>query len=219
MPTQVSSAIASVTTENSTVGNALFRRRHTNGRAQAETATLTLQLGRDRHMTGMTANTEVFALATVRRDRVVIGLTKLQTETSGNKLASMPAVLAPVGMLWLNGKPLAEQTTLQKNQSLSMRFELTGKKLLNLSARLKIFNLQRETLIEKLETVSPGGLEIESETIKLGGLTNYIGYLFIDRIETQFAGQPREFELEYEFEIGNSKMNYPIERGFLTFVG
>jgi hypothetical protein len=50
-------------------------------------------------------------------------------------------------------------------------------------------------------------------------MTTYIGYIFIDRTETLFAEFDREFETEYEFEIGNSRINYPIERGFLTFSG
>lgn len=219
MPTQISSAIALTTTETATVGAALFRQRHTNGNAQIQTAAVALPLGRDRHMVGMVAGVEVFGSALVRRDRTVRGDANIFTETSGNKLASMPAVLAPTGKLWLNGKPLAEHPVFSKDQSLSLRLELLGAKLGNLKSCFKLFDLQGNTLIEKLETISPGGLEMESETIKLGGLSNFIGYIFVDRSETQFLNYPKEFEVEYQLEIGNSRVNYEIERGFLIFKG
>jgi hypothetical protein len=219
MPVQISSAIAAVTTETSTSDLPLARNRHTSARAQIETELVALALGRDRYMVNMIARSDVFAEATATRERVTQGFGNFQTFTFCNKLVSMPAVPAPTGSLWLNGLPFAQQTELKKGQSLSLRFELNGRKMGNLSACLKLFDLKGTILIDKMQTVDPGGLQVESETQKQGGFASAIGYIFIDRTETLFQEADREFEVEYEFELGNSRVNYPIERGFLKFVG
>lgn len=218
MPTQFAAATATATTLTETDDALIIRNRHSVGSGLVITNAIALPLGRDRNMLGMNAKTAVFGSAVAIRERVVNAIGLQSTQTVCDKVASMPAVIAPEGQLWLNGKPLKNQP-MQKGQSLQIRFELLGRKLSNLKARFTLFNLQGVGLIDKLENIAPGGLEVESETVQPGGLTTYIGYIFIDRTETLFAEFAREFETEYEFEIGNSRINYPIERGFLTFSG
>lgn len=218
MPTQFAAATAIATTLTQTDDALIVRNRHSVASGFIATNAIALSLGRDKNMLGMNAKTAVIGSAVATRERVVNAIGLQSTQTVCDKVASMPAVIAPEGKLWLNGKPLQGQS-LQKGQSLQIRFELLGRKLSNLKARFKLFNLQGLGLIDKLETIAPGGLEVESETVQPGGLTTYIGYIFIDRTETLFAQFAREFETEYEFEIGNSRINYPIERGFLTFNG
>jgi hypothetical protein len=220
MPTEIATATANIQSQTSTVGAiVLFRQRHATALAQIETATTAFDLGRDRHVGGMVAKTEVFASADCHRDRVVLAVANIVSETSGNKLASMPSPIAPIGNLWLNGRLLSEQSRLQKGQSLQLRFDLLGKKLANLRAKFTLYDLAGKLLIEKLESILPGGLAIEYNIPKADGLVNYAGYVFIDRTETLFLEYDRELEVEYILEIGNSRINYPIERGFLTFVG
>lgn len=219
MPVEISSAFATVATETSTSELPLARNRHASARAQIETELLALALGRDRYLTKLIARSDVFAEATATRERVTQGLGNPASFTFCDKLASMPAVPAPTGSLWLNGLPFAQKSELKKGQSLSLRFELNGRKMGNLSARLRLFDLKGTVLIDKMQTVDPGGLQVESETQKQGGFASAIGYIFIDRTETLFQDADREFEVEYEFELGNSRVNYPIERGFLKFVG
>lgn len=216
MATQFAEATAAATTLTETNDELIVRNRHTVATGFATTAATALPLGRDKHVLGMTAETAVSGFAVATRERVVSAIGLQSTQTVCDKLASMPAVIAPEGQLWLNGKPFKNQP-LQKGQSLQIRFELLGRKLSNLKARFRLFTLQGIAIIDKLENIAPGGLEVESETVQPGGLTTYIGYIFIDRTETLFAQVAREFETEYEFEIGNSRINYPIERGFLTF--
>lgn len=218
MPTQFAAATATATTLTETDDELIVRNRHSVGSGLVVTNAVALPLGRDRNMLGMNANTSVFGSAIVTRERTASAIGMQTTQTGCDKVVSMPAVIAPEGKLWLNGKPLQSQP-LQKGQSLQIRFELLGRKLSNLKARFRLFNLQGIELIDKLENIAPGGLEIDLETVQPGGLTTYIGYIFIDRTETLFAEFAREFETEYEFEIGNSRINYPIERGFLTFSG
>jgi len=218
MPTQFATATATATTLTETTDALIVRNRHSNGSGLATTSAIALPLARDKYVLGMTAATAVTGLAVATRERVVSAAGMQSTQTGCDKIVSMPAVIAPEGQLWLNGKPLKAQP-LQKGQSLQIRFELLGRKLSNLKARFRLFNLQGVGLIDKLENIAPGGLEIDLETVQPGGLTTYIGYVFIDRNETLFAEFAREFETEYEFEIGNSRINYPIERGFLTFSG
>lgn len=218
MPTQFAAATATATTLTETDDALIVRNRHSAGNGLVLTSAISLALGRDRFVLGMNAQTVVFGSAVATRERAVSAIGMQSTQTGCDKVVSMPAVLAPDGKLWLNGKPLINQP-LQKGQSLQIRFELLGRKLSNLKARFRLFNLQGIGLIDKLENIAPGGLEVDSETVQPGGLTTYIGYIFIDRTETLFAEFAREFETEYEFEIGNSRINYPIERGFLTFNG
>jgi hypothetical protein len=218
MPTQFAKATAAATTLTETDDDLIVRNRHSSGSGLVTTSAIALSLGRDRYVLGMNAQTAVSGSAVATRERTVNAIGMQLTQTSCDKVVSMPAVLAPEGQLWLNGKPLINQP-LQKGQSLQIRFELLGRKLSNLKARFRLFNLQGIKLIDKLENIAPGGLEIDSETVQPGGLTTYIGYVFIDRTETLFSEFAREFETEYEFEIGNSRINYPIERGFLTFNG
>lgn len=218
MPTQFATATATATTLTETDDALIVRNRHSNGSGITTTSAIALTLARDRYVLGMMAATAAFGSAVATRERVVTATGMQSTQTGCHKVVSMPAVIAPEGQLWLNGKPLKAQP-LQKGQSLQIRFELLGRKLSNLKARFRLFNLQGVGLIDKLENIAPGGLEIDSETVQPGGLTTYIGYVFIDRNETLFAEFAREFEAEYEFEIGNSRINYPIERGFLTFNG
>ena len=218
MPTQFATATATVTTLTSADKALIVRNRHSNGSGVVTTSAIALPLARDRYVLRMTAATAVVGSAVASRERIVRATGMQSTQTGCDKVVSMPAVLAPEGQLWLNGKPLKTQS-LQKGQSLQIRFELLGRKLSNLKARFRLFNLQGVGLIDKLENIAPGGLEVDSETLQPGGLTNYIGYIFVDRTETLFAEFAREFETEYEFEIGNSRINYPIERGFLTFSG
>jgi|GEM_PF-5620916 len=218
MPTQFATATATATTLTEADEVLIVRNRHAVASGFVVTNAIALSLGRDRNVLGMTTSTAVTGSATAIRERVVDAIGLQSTQTVCDKIASMPAVIAPGGKLWLNGKPLQGQP-LQKGQSLQIRFELLGRKLSNLKARFKLFNLQGLELIDKLENIAPGGLEVDLETVQPGGLTSYIGYIFIDRTETLFAQFAREFETEYEFEIGNSRINYPIERGFLTFNG
>lgn len=218
MPTQFAAATATATTLTETDDALIVRNRHSVGSGLVTTDAIALPLGRDKNMLGMIANAGVFGSAVATRERVVLATGMQSTQTGCDKVVSMPAVLAPEGQLWLNGKPLQNQP-LQKGQSLQIRFELLGRKLSNLKARFRLFNLQGIAIIDKLENIAPGGLEVDSETVQPGGMTTYIGYIFIDRTETLFAEFAREFEAEYEFEIGNSRINYPIERGFLTFSG
>lgn len=218
MPTQFATATATATTLTSADKALIVRNRHSNGSGVVTTSAIALPLARDRYVLRMTAATAVVGSAVASRERIVRATGMQSTQTGCDKVVSMPAVLAPEGQLWLNGKPLKTQS-LQKGQSLQIRFELLGRKLSNLKARFRLFDLQGVGLIDKLENIAPGGLEIDSETLQPGGLTNYIGYIFVDRNETLFAEFAREFETEYEFEIGNSRINYPIERGFLTFSG
>ncbi|TAG98722.1 MAG: hypothetical protein EAZ18_00150 [Oscillatoriales cyanobacterium] len=219
MPTQFAAATATAATLTETTTAKIVRNRHCSGSAGIATVGSALGLARDRYVSGMNAKTGVSGSAVATRKRSVAATCLQATGTRCDRgLVSMPAVIAPEGQLWLNGKPFKSQP-MQKGQSLQIRFELLGRKLSNLRARFKLFDLQGNTLIDKLETIAPGGLEIESETVQPGGLTNYIGYIFLDRTETLFAQFSREFETEYEFEIGNSRINYPIERGFLTFSG
>lgn len=218
MPTQFATATATATTLTDADEMLIVRNRHAVASGLVVTNAIALSLGRDKNMLGMNAKTAVTGSAAAIRERVVNAIGLQSTQTVCDKIASMPAVIAPEGQLWLNGKPLKGQP-LQKGQSLQIRFELLGRKLSNLKARFKLFNLQGVDLIDKLENIAPGGLEVDSETVQPGGLTTYIGYVFIDRNETLFAQFAREFETEYEFEIGNSRINYPIERGFLTFDG
>ena len=218
MPTQFATATATITTATEANDSLIVRSRHSSGSGLVKTSTLALPLGRDKYVLGMEAKTVVSGLAFATRELVASAIGMQSTQTGCDKIVSMPAVLAPEGQLWLNGKPLKNQP-LQKGQSLQIRFELLGRKLSNLKARFRLFNLQGIGLIDKLENIAPGGLEVDSQTVQPGGLTTYIGYIFIDRTETLFAEFAREFETEYEFEIGNSRLNYPIERGFLTFNG
>jgi hypothetical protein len=218
MPTQFAAATATATTLTETDDELIVRNRHSAGSGLAVTSAIALSLGRDRYVVGMNAKTAVSGSAVATRERAVSAIGMSSTQTGCDKVVSMPAVLAPEGQLWLNGKPLQNQP-LQKGQSLQIRFELLGRKLSNLKARFRLFNLQGIAIIDKLENIAPGGLEVDSETVQPGGMTTYIGYIFIDRTETLFAEFAREFETEYEFEIGNSRINYPIERGFLTFSG
>lgn len=218
MPTQFATATATATTLTSADKALIVRNRHSNGSGVVTTSAIALPLARDRYVLRMTAATAVVGSAVASRERIVRATGMQSTQTGCDKVVSMPAVLAPEGQLWLNGKPLKTQS-LQKGQSLQIRFELLGRKLSNLKARFRLFDLQGVGLIDKLENIAPGGLEVDSETLQPGGLTNYIGYIFVDRNETLFAEFAREFETEYEFEIGNSRINYPIERGFLTFSG
>lgn len=218
MATQFAAATAAATTITETDDALIVRNRHSAGSGLVTTSATALSLGRDKHVLGMTAETAISGSAVATRERVVSAIGMNSTQTSCDKVVSMPAVLAPEGQLWLNGKPLINQP-LQKGQSLQIRFELLGRKLSNLKARFRLFTLQGIAIIDKLENIAPGGLEVDSETVQPGGMTTYIGYIFIDRTETLFAEFAREFETEYEFEIGNSRINYPIERGFLTFNG
>ncbi|MEG4406439.1 hypothetical protein [Microcoleus sp. MON2_D5] len=218
MPTQFAAATAAATTLTETDDELIVRNRHSAGNGLVTTSAIALSLGRDKFVLGMNAKIAVFGSAVAVRERTVSAIGMQSTQTGCDKVVSMPAVLAPEGKLWLNGKPLINQP-LQKGQSLQIRFELLGRKLSNLKARFRLFNLQGIKLIDKLENIAPGGLEIDSENVQPGGLTTYIGYIFIDRTETLFAEFAREFETEYEFEIGNSRLNYPIERGFLNFNG
>jgi hypothetical protein len=218
MPTQFATATATATTFTEADEVLIVRNRHAVASGFVVTNAITLALGRDRNMLDMSAKTAVTSSAIATRERVVNAIGLQSTQTVCDRVASMPAVIAPEGQLWLNGKPLQNQP-LQKGQSLQIRFELLGRKLSNLKARFKLFNLQRLELIDKLENIAPGGLEVDSETVQPGGLTTYIGYIFIDRTETLFAEFAREFEAEYEFEIGNSRINYPIDRGILIFNG
>ena len=219
MPIQFAAATATATTLTETTTAKIVRNRHSSGSALVATVGSALALARDRYILGMNAKSSISGSAVATRERAVAATCWQKTETRCDRgLASMPAVIGPEGQLWLNGKPFKNQP-MQKGQSLQIRFELLGRKLSNLRARFKLYDLQGNTLIEKLETIAPGGLEVESETVQPGGLTTYIGYIFLDRTETLFAQFAREFETEYDFEIGNSRINYPIERGFLTFSG
>ncbi|MEG3875795.1 hypothetical protein QT972_00225 [Microcoleus sp. herbarium7] len=218
MPTQFATATVTATTITDADETKIVRNRHAIGSGQVSTAGTALGFARDRHIAGMEVRSAVVATAIATRERIVRAVSILGTSTECDRVASMPVQIAPQGKLFLNGMPFAT-ASFQKDQSLQIRFEISGRKLLNLRAAFKLFDLQGKLLTGKLETIAPGGLETDTETVKADGLTNYIGYIFLDRTETLFLDAPKEFEVEYEFEIGNSRLNHPIERGFITFAG
>jgi hypothetical protein len=218
MPTQFATGTATATTVTDADELKIVRNRHLIGSAQISTASVALGFARDRHITRMEVCSAAVATAIATRERIVKAVANLGTSTECDRVASMPVPIAPQGKLFLNGMPFAT-AAFQKGQSLQIRFEISGKKLANLRAAFKLFDLQGKALISKLETIAPGGLETDTETVKADGLTNYIGYIFLDRTETLFLEAAKEFEAEYEFEIGNSRVNHPIERGFIMFAG
>lgn len=218
MPTQFATGTATATTVTDADELKIVRNRHSIGSGQISTVGTALGFARDRHITGMEVRSAVVATAIATRERIVRAVANLGTSTECDRMASMPVPIAPQGKLFLNGMPFAT-APFQKGQSLQIRFEISGKKLSNLRAAFKLFDLQGNLLTSKLQSIAPGGLETDTETLKADGLTNHIGYIFLDRTETLFLNAPKEFETEYEFEIGNSRINYPIERGFLTFSG
>lgn len=125
MPTQFAAATATATTLTDADEALIVRNRHAVASGLIVTNAIALSLGRDKNMLGMNAKTAVTGSATAIRERVVSAIGMQSTQTVCDKVASMPAVIAPEGKLWLNGKPLQGQP-LQKGQSLQIRFELLG---------------------------------------------------------------------------------------------
>lgn len=216
MAIQTLSGVANAVTETTTPLD-LVKKSFLKGTAIATSQTLANNFGRDRYLKGLVAESVVMATTGLLRRRGLTGLCNAITQTDCDSIASMPPAPSPTGNLTLNGSSLSGQR-LRKGQSLSLKFVLNGRKIAPLSVNFKLFDLSGRLLIDKKERVSPGGLEVESSTLKTTtGNTSEVGYIFIMRSETLFLEEGKEFETRYDFSVGNSRVHHPLESGFLVF--
>jgi hypothetical protein len=175
-------------------------------------------VGRDRILRVYTARSAVHLRSRGQVKRHSQALVVVNAPSKARWLTTIPAIPAPIGQLWLEGKPLKNRR-LPRGKSQTLAFTISGKRLKGLQIQFFLRSLKGEILLSKSILVAPGGVAINELVDNGNGSQTIAGFILLLPHETFFDSLPgREIEVNYIFQIGNdSSREHLLESDFINF--